>query len=81
LSNASLLIRSLLPIAAPGVFSASTISMWTKCFLQNFQVRVILDSLLVDGLNKKSPVSLSCNSKAALLEEIFLNFSNAILLA
>jgi hypothetical protein len=41
----------------------------------------MLDSLLVEGLNKKSPVSASCNSRAALLEDIFLNFSKAILLA
>ena len=55
--------------------------MWTSVFLQNFQVRVMLFSDLVEGLKTKSPTSLSCSSRAALLLDTFLNFSKAILLA
>jgi hypothetical protein len=40
----------------------------------------MLSSLLVEGLKTKSPTSTSLSSARALFEEMFLNFSCAILL-
>lgn len=80
LSKTSELIERRYPIAAPGSLSLSWMSMCTKCLFQNFQVRVMRSSPFVEGLKTKSPTSASLSSAWALLEEMFLNFSCAILL-